>query len=150
MAANFPSINTSCNSHTDPDPYWDWAKFMNMITATGNRVGMARTPNGQGYWICATDGGVFSFGDASFYGSMGGQTLNKPVVGMGARPQGDGYWLVASDGGIFSFGNAGFHGSMGGQPLNYPIVGMAVTQSGNGYWMLAKDGGIFSFGDAAF
>lgn len=145
-------INPSCNTHTDPGPNWDWTRFMNLITSasSGNRIGMARTASGQGYWIVATDGGVFSFGDANFYGSMGGQPLNKPVVGMAARPQGDGYWLVASDGGIFAFGNAGFYGSMGGQPLNQPIVAMAATQSGNGYWLVAKDGGIFSFGDAPF
>jgi hypothetical protein len=29
----------------------------------------------------ARDGGIFSFGDASFFGSMGGQPLNAPVVG---------------------------------------------------------------------
>ncbi len=143
-------IDAYCNTHTDPGPYWDWAKYMNVINGVNNRVGMARTASGQGYWIVASDGGVFSFGDANFYGSMGGQALNKPIVGMAARPQGDGYWLVASDGGIFAFGNAGFYGSMGGQPLNQPIVAMAVTQSGNGYWMVAKDGGIFSFGDAPF
>jgi len=43
---------------------------------------MASTPDGKGYWLVASDGGVFSFGDASFYGSMGGKPLNKPVVGM--------------------------------------------------------------------
>ena len=122
----------------------------NGTTRLTNRVGMARTATGRGYWIVASDGGVFSFGDAAFYGSMGGQPLNKPIVGMAARPQGNGYWLVASDGGIFCFGAAGFYGSMGGQPLNQPIVGMAVTQSGNGYWLMGKDGGIFCFGDAPF
>jgi hypothetical protein len=75
----------------------------------------------------ASDGGIFSFGDATFFGSMGGQTLNKPVVGMAATPDGGGYWEVASDGGIFSFGDATFSGSMGGQTLNKPVVGMAVT-----------------------
>ena len=44
------------------------------------------------------------FGDANFYGSMGGRPLNQPVVGMAATPTGDGYWLVAADGGIFAFG----------------------------------------------
>lgn len=111
----------------------------------GNRIGIARTANGGGYWIAASDGGVFSFGNANFYGSMGGQPLNAPVVGIAARPQGDGYWLVASDGGIFCFGAAPFHGSMGGQPLNQPIVGIAARADGNGYWMVARDGGIFSF-----
>jgi hypothetical protein len=110
-----------------------------------NRVGIARSPSGNGYWICSSDGYVFAFGDAAYYGSMGGQPLNRPIVGMAARPQGDGYWLVASDGGIFTFGNAPFRGSMGGQPLNQPMVGMACTANGDGYWTVAKDGGIFSF-----
>ena len=68
---------------------------------------MAATPDGQGYWEVASDGGIFSFGDAGFFGSMGGNPLDQPVVGMAATPDGRGYWLVASDGGIFSFGDAG-------------------------------------------
>ena len=103
-----------------------------------------------GYWEAASDGGIFSFGTASFHGSMGGQALNAPIVGMAATPDGNGYWEVASDGGIFSFGTASFHGSMGGQALNAPIVGMAATPDGNGYWEVASDGGIFSFGTASF
>ena len=43
---------------------------------------MASTPDGGGYWLVASDGGVFSYGDAKFAGSMGGTPLNKPVVGM--------------------------------------------------------------------
>ena len=35
-----------------------------------------------GYWINAADGGVFSFGNAQFHGSMGGIRLNAPVVGI--------------------------------------------------------------------
>jgi hypothetical protein len=30
---------------------------------------MASTPDGGGYWLVAADGGVFSFGDAGFFGS---------------------------------------------------------------------------------
>jgi hypothetical protein len=73
-------------------------------------VGIAPTPSGNGYWLVASDGGMFTFGDAKFYGSMGGKTLDAPVTGMAARPQGDGYWLIAKDGGVFSFGGAAFHG----------------------------------------
>lgn len=120
------------------------------VTTPTNRVGMARSHDGQGYWIVASDGGVFSFGNAPFYGSMGGQHLNAPVVGMAARPQGDGYWLVGSDGGVFSFGAAGFHGSMGGQHLNAPIVGICSTADGGGYWLVGADGGIFTFGNAPY
>jgi hypothetical protein len=87
---------------------------------------MAATPDGKGYWLVASDGGIFSFGDASFYGSMGGTPLNQPIVGMAADPTTGGYWLVASDGGIFSF-HAPYDGSMGGTPLDKPIVGMAAS-----------------------
>jgi len=37
---------------------------------------MTATPTGNGYWCVASDGGIFSFGDAQFFGSMGGQHLN--------------------------------------------------------------------------
>jgi hypothetical protein len=104
----------------------------------------------QGYWTVARDGGVFTFGGASFFGSMGGHPINQPVVGMASTINGGGYWLVASDGGVFAFGDAHFYGSMGNRPLNQPVVGMAITPDGQGYWLVGQDGGIFSFGDAHF
>jgi len=113
-------------------------------------VGLVGTPSGAGYWLATSDGGVFAFGDAGFYGSMGGKALSKPVVGLAATPDGKGYWEVASDGGIFAFGDAGFYGSMGGKALNKPVVGIAATPDGGGYWEVASDGGIFAFGDAGF
>ena len=117
-----------------------------------NTVTVSLTVTGptQGYWMVASDGGIFTFGTAGFFGSKGGQPLDKPIVGMTRTPSGAGYWLVASDGGIFAFGNALFFGSKGGQPLNAPIVGMSRTPSGLGYWLVACDGGIFAFGDAPF
>jgi hypothetical protein len=118
-----------------------------VILRSPERAGAAST---AGYWLVGTDGGVFNFGQAGFYGSTGGVPLNQPIVGLGPAPSGRGYWMVASDGGIFAFGDAGFHGSMGGKPLNKPIVALAPTKSGRGYWLVAADGGIFAFGDAGF
>ena len=66
---------------------------------------------GGGYYFVGADGGIFTFGDAQFYGSMGGKILNKPIVAMASTPTGKGYWLVGSDGGIFTFGDAQFYGS---------------------------------------
>ena len=103
-----------------------------------------------GYWVVASDGGIFSFGAARFLGSMGARRLNQPVLGMAATPTGGGYWLVAADGGIFTFGDGRFWGSTGGLKLNQPVVAMASSPSGNGYWLVATDGGIFAFGDARF
>jgi hypothetical protein len=47
---------------------------------------MAADATGSGYWLVASDGGIFAFGDAVFEGSTGGQHLNRPVVGMANGP----------------------------------------------------------------
>ncbi len=113
-------------------------------------VGVAATPDGGGYWLVASDGGIFNYGDAGFYGSTGAIHLNEPVVGMAATPDGKGYWLAASDGGIFTYGDAGFYGSTGGIHLDEPVVGMTATPDGKGYWLAASDGGVFNYGATAF
>ena len=119
--------------------------------AANHTLGFLDTWTGaQGYWLDATDGGIFTYPNNTFYGSTGSIKLNKPMVGMDPTPDGQGYWLVASDGGIFTYGDAQFHGSRGGQPLNKPIVGMATTPDGQGYWLVASDGGIFTYGDANY
>ena len=113
-------------------------------------VGIAATPNGNGYWLTAADGGVFAFGSAAFFGSAARISLTKHVVAIVASPDGAGYWLVASDGGVFTYGDAAFFGSLGSRPLNLPIVAAHVTPDGNGYWLVASDGGVFAFGDAQY
>ncbi len=115
---------------------------------------MAATPSGHGYWLVAADGGVFSFGDASFHGSMGGQHLNRPVVAIAATATGSGYWLLAADGGLFGFGDAAFYGSAAvppGSAFSAPgaySVGLVATRSGDGYWIVEADGTVFAYGDA--
>ena len=74
-------------------------------------IALEPTPSGNGYWLLAGDGGVFSFGDATFLGSTGNLRLNAPIISMRAHPSGQGYWLLASDGGVFTFGDAYFFGS---------------------------------------
>jgi hypothetical protein len=108
-------------------------------------VGIATTPDCNGFWILGTDGGIFSYGDAKFYGSTGNLHLNAPAVGMQPTADGKGYWIVTADGGIFSYGDAKFYGSMGMKPLNEPVVGIALDPATGGYWLVARDGGIFSF-----
>ena len=123
---------------------------IDQVVLSTHVVGMAATPDGGGYWLTDTSGAVSTHGDAVYYGSMAGATLDAPISHIVATPDGRGYWLVASDGGTFAFGDAGFHGSMGGQPLNAPVVDIAPTPDGRGYWLVASDGGVFAFGDAAF
>jgi hypothetical protein len=81
--------------------------------------------------LVAGDGGIFSFGDARFYGSTGSLRLNRPVVGMAAVPSGEGYWLVAQDGAVYSFGDAEYQGGFNGLPAEVRgsryAVGVART-----------------------
>ena len=103
-----------------------------------------------GYWMVASDGGIFSFGAATYHGSVGDTPLLQPVVGMAASATKRGYWLVTADGGVFSHGDARFAGSLGNVRLNASILGIEGHPSGTGYWMVASDGGVFTFGDARF
>src|SRR5438132_8514177 len=59
---------------------------------SGPHQGVHAADTGPGYWLVASDGGIFSFGGARFAGSTGGLRLNSPVVGMAATPTGRGYW----------------------------------------------------------
>ncbi|MGH9008991.1 MAG: hypothetical protein ACRDYF_03990 [Acidimicrobiia bacterium] len=79
--------------------------------------------DGVGYWLVASDGGIFAF-QAGFKGSMGGRPLNKPVTGMVRFA--DGYLMVGEDGGIFNFSSKPFLGSLGGNPPARPIVSVAA------------------------
>ena len=85
---------------------------------------MVPSADGGGYFMVASDGGVFAY-DAPFYGSAGNIRLTKPVVGMMATTSGGGYRLTAADGGIFSYGSAPFYGSTGNIALTQPVVGVA-------------------------
>ena len=115
----------------------------------------------HGYWLVGSDGGIFSFGQAQFYGSTGSLQLQRPVVGIVPTSDHGGYWLDASDGGVFSYGDTQFYGSIPGlglhpagsglpNSLNAPIVGMVPSADDGGYFMVASDGGVFAFGDAHF
>ena len=145
---------------------------VNMIDESGNVIARAGAvannsftdsfvPSPHGYWLVGSDGGIFSFGEAQFYGSTGSLHLQRPVVGIVPTSDRGGYWLDASDGGVFSYGDTQFYGSIpglglhpagSGQPnsLNAPIVGMVPSIDDNGYFMVGSDGGVFAFGDAHF
>ena len=73
-------------------------------------AGVAPTPTADGYWEVGSDGGVFTFGDARFYGSASALHLNRPIVGLQPTRDDKGYSLVASDGGVFTYGDAQFYG----------------------------------------
>lgn len=60
-------------------------------------VGMASSPSSHGYWLVASDGGIFRFGDAVDRGNAVGRGLvGRAIVGMAATPSGHGYWIASA------------------------------------------------------
>ena len=109
-----------------------------------------RPPSDSGYWLVASDGGIFAYGDAGFYGSHRRLPPQPAHRGHGRHPRRGGYWLVASDGGIFTYGDAGFYGSHRRLPPQPAHRGHGRHPRRRGYWLVASDGGIFAYGDAGF
>jgi hypothetical protein len=66
-------------------------------------AGMAATPAGKGYWLVASDGGIFAFGDARFYGSS--PSLGN-VCSIARTRTGRGYWIADRSGAVVPFGDA--------------------------------------------
>ena len=72
---------------------------------------MVPSTTGHGYFMVASDGGVFTFGDAHFAGScpgIGGCT--GTAVSVMPDSTGNGYWLVTNLGAVYAFGDAGYYG----------------------------------------
>ena len=109
---------------------------------------MAATPDGKGYWMVGGDGGIFAFGDAGFYGSMGKKPPPDAIAGMATTPDGKGYWMVESDGTVFEYGDAqGFGATVTTKPIS-PVAAIVPTPDGQGYWLLEPDDWDYSFTDA--
>jgi len=110
-------------------------------------VGMVPSTDGGGYFMVASDGGVFAFGDAQFEGSCPGiGGCSGTAVAVMPDASGNGYWLVTATGHVYSFGDATFYGAPGPEGT----VSSAVrTPDGGGYWILFTNGGVVPFGDAS-
>ena len=50
-------------------------------------VAITPTSTGNGYWLVASDGGIFSFGDSTYYGSLPGLGFHPAGSGHAAQPQ---------------------------------------------------------------
>ena len=55
--------------------------------ASGAAELRAEAASGRGYWLAGTDGGVFAFGTAQFYGSLSGKHLSAPISGHRRDPR---------------------------------------------------------------
>ena len=108
---------------------------------------MARDPTGKGYWLVASDGGIFTFGDATST-ARPAHPPNKPIVGM-ARTRRQGLLDGRSRRRHLHLRRRPFRGSTGGVALPAPIKGVAASYPvAEGYWMLRSDGRVYSLGPA--
>ncbi len=117
-------------------------------------TGAAAVPGG--YVLVGADGGVFTFGRARFFGSLGGRPLAAPIVGVAETDSADGYWLVDAAGGVYPFGNAPRLASLRNAHLTSPVVGIAddpsPTLAGliDGYVVATADGRVLALGGAKY
>ena len=106
---------------------------------------MASTPDGKGYWLVASDGGIFNYGDARatvlppWRSAARSRRWRPPRTGRATRP-------VPSSGVVYAYGDAGFYGSGVGPDMS--VVAIAATSDGLGYWLVTSNGAVFPYGDA--
>ena len=125
-------------------------------------VGVVPTDDHGGYWLDAADGGVFSFGDTSFYGSVPGlginpagsglqHSLNAPIVGMVPSIDDGGFRWWPPTVGSLPLVDAHFAGSCPGiGGCAGAAVAVMPDQSGNGYWVVTSAGNVYGFGGAPY
>jgi hypothetical protein len=110
-------------------------------------VAMVPTYDDGGYFMVASDGGVFSFGDAKFEGSCPGiGGCEGAAVAVMPDASGNGYWVVTSSGHVYTFGDAQYFGAPGRQSV--PVTSAVRTPDGSGYWILFGNGAVAAYGDA--
>jgi hypothetical protein len=91
-------------------------------------VAMVATADGHGYLLVGRDGGVFTFGDAPFLGSLPARGVSDTVVAAQPTADAAGYLMVGVRGAAYSFGDAPWYGGMPQVVPGYqgPIVGLGA------------------------
>jgi hypothetical protein len=104
-------------------------------------------PDG-GVLACRSDGGVFAWEGANYYGSLPalGVTPSAPIVGIASTPTSQGYWLVGSDGMVYCFGDAQYYGPLPKYAFEWTIIGKVTgivrgNAAGTAYTVVADLGG---------
>jgi hypothetical protein len=74
---------------------------------------MVPTADGGGYTLVGRDGGIFTFGDARYVGSLPGEGIVDTVTSVSPTADGGGYLELSSSGHVYSFGDAPYFGDAG-------------------------------------
>ena len=103
-----------------------------------------------GYAILNQGGGIYSFGDAGYFGNLIDHGYPGPAVGLAETPNGGGYNILNTSGAIYSFGNANYYGNLLDGHHPGPATALSYTPTAGGYAILTRSGGIYTFGDAGY
>lgn len=126
-----------------------WASLAAMAdSSTPPRL--PRPPGSSGYWMLASKGQVYAFGDAAHFGN--GTVISFDKVDIEPTLTGNGYWILNTVGLVEEYGDADWFGGLGFDVPLQPdeqTVSMSATPSGRGYWLFTSKGRVFAFGDAA-
>jgi hypothetical protein len=93
----------------------------------------------------ASDGGVFTFGDARYWGSWAGADLPDPVVGIVPSHDDGGYTVATADGVVLATGDAQTYGDLSLSPDATPVSDIIGNGAGTGYWLLDPDAWSYTF-----
>lgn len=134
--ANIPGLDPSCNTHTDPGPYWDWSHFMALIRGNSAAVVSSTFPSSvvTGQSFSATV--VMNNNGGSFWVNSNGYNLGSQ------NPQDNTRW---------GLGRVGFAGTISpGQNGTFTFNCTAPTTAGSYAfdWKMVQDG-VEWFGDTA-
>ncbi|MDB6121748.1 MAG: hypothetical protein JWQ71_741 [Pedosphaera sp.] len=145
MAANWPAIDTTCNTHTDPGVYWNWGYFMNLIKQTNVTTGRfwdlngatagtgSATPSGtwdltSTNWSSDPNGtvttGVWAGTDDAVFSAGTDATNNYTVTVSGTQPV---FSVRVNNGNVTFNGGKLYFTGIGTYYSNYVAAGHTAT-----------------------
>ena len=104
----------------------------------------------SGYWMVASDGRVYPFGDAGHLGDATPHLGGTRAVDLEPTGSGEGYWVVDGAGRVYASGDAAHLGNADPARLDVGerVTSLSATPSGAGYWLFTDRGRALTFGDA--
>jgi hypothetical protein len=136
------------------DPFGDastWPRNAGPAATSEAVYSLRMIRDGSGYWLCARDGTISSFGSAVHYGDpkSSGFAANSDngVTEMAVTHTGLGYWCITTNGTVYSFGDAPSYGNpvATGSSFFFSIEAHPTTY---GFWAMDTNGKVTAFGGA--